>query len=160
MTWDVDALKVQGASHEDAGNVVGFIGNKAQWGSRVYRFSVPATKASSFGAAGRTHLVAQRWQGRWRARTLAVREVKAMFEDERVQLSLHPDKQVAMASLGNAGPAKMVLPFADVIVKFCAPPSSFVPTSADQIVSPDAVGVFRGAMDLTHRDFMQRAKLH
>ena len=160
MTWDVDALRVQRASHEEAGNVVGFVGNKAQWGSRVYRFSVPATKASSFGVAGRTHLVAQRWQGRWRARTLAVGEVKAMFEDERVQLTLHPDEQVAMSSLGNAGPAKMVLSFADGIVKFCAPPSSFVPASADQIISSDAVGVFRGAMDLTHGDFKQRARLH
>jgi len=65
-----------------------------------------------------------------------------------------------MSALGNSGPARMVLPFADGLTKFCAPPLPIVPSSIDEVVSKEAVVSFRGAMDLTHRDFKGRAAAH
>ena len=147
------------AAYGEAGNVVGHTGPVAQWGTRVYRHVLPATKASSFGAAGRTHLVAQRWNGEWRARTLSVLEVKAWCTSDRVRLQLPADPDAAMRALGNSGPARMVLPFADGLVKFCAPPLPIVPACVDEIVAPEVVQAFRGAMHLTHLDFQKRAEL-
>ena len=54
----------------------------------------------------------------------------------------------------------MVLPFADALVSYFAPPSDFVPQSVGEIVSGATVTAFRGAMDLTHADFLQKAKLN
>ena len=62
VTWDEEALQVPVASYGEVGNVVGHVGLAAQWGTRVYRHVLLATKASSFGVAGRTHLVAQRYR--------------------------------------------------------------------------------------------------
>ena len=113
VTWDDEALRVPVAAYGEVGNVVGHVGPAAQWGTRVYRHVLPATKASSFGVAGRTHLVAQRFNGEWRARTLSVQEVKAWCTSARVELVLPADPETAMSALGNSGPARMVLPFAD-----------------------------------------------
>ena len=160
VKWDEVAMAAPRGPYDGAGNVVGHIGPRAQWGTRVYRDVLPATKASSFGVSGRTHLVAQRWNGEWRARTLAVSEVKSWCTSDRVPLLLSSDPDAAMGALGNSGPARMVLPFADGITKFCAPPLTVVPTCIDEVVSPEAVTAFRGAMDLTHADFKARAKAH
>ena len=158
VTWDDEALRVPVAAYGEVGNVVGHVGPAAQWGTRVYRHVMPATKASSFGVAGRTHLVAQRFNGEWRARTLSVQEVKAWCTSARVKLVLPADPETAMSALGNSGPARMVLPFADGLTKFCAPPLPVVPASVDEVVAPEAVVAFRGAMCLTHRGFLYRAK--
>ena len=140
------------------GNVVGHVGLAAQWGTRVYRHVLLVTKAPSFGVAGRTHLVAQRYNGKWRARTLSVQEVKAWCTSARVELTPPADPETAMSALGNSGPARMVLPFADGLTKYCAPPLPVVPACVDEVVAPEAVIAFRGAMCLTHRDFLYRAK--
>ena len=158
VTWDDEALRVPVAAYGEVGNVVGHVGPAAQWGTRVYRHVLPATKASSFGVAGRTHLVAQRFNGEWRARTLSVQEVKAWCTSARVELVLPADPETAMSALGNSGPARMVLPFADGLTKYCAPPLPVVPASVHEVVAPEAVVAFRGAMCLTHRDFLYRAK--
>ena len=158
VTWDDEALRVPVAAYGEVGNVVGHVGPAAQWGTRVYRHVLPATKASSFGVAGRTHLVAQRFNGEWRARTLSVQEVKAWCTSARVELTLPADPETAMSALGNSGPARMVLPFADGLTKYCAPPLPVVPACVDEVVAPEAVVAFRGAMCLTHRDFHHRAK--
>ena len=140
------------------GNVVGHVGLAAQWGTRVYRHVLLATKASSFGVAGRTHLVAQRYNGKWRARTLSVHEVKAWCTAARRELTPPADPETAMSALGNTGPARMVLLFADGLTKYCAPPLPVVPTCVDEVVAPEAVVAFRGAMCLTHLDFQKRAE--
>ena len=158
VTWDEEALQVPVASYGEVGNVVGHVGLAAQWGTRVYRHVLPATKASSFGVAGRTHLVAQRYNGEWRARTLSVHEVKAWCTSARVELTLPADPETAMSALGNSGPARMVLPFADGLTKYCAPPLPVVPACVDEVVAPEAVIAFRGAMCLTHLDFQKRAE--
>ena len=158
VTWDEEALLVPVATYGEVGNVVGHVGLAAQWGTRVYRHVLPATKASSFGVAGRTHLVAQRYNGEWRARTLSVHEVKAWCTSARVELTLPADPETAMSALGNSGPARMVLPFADGLTKYCAPPLPVVPACVDEVVAPEAVVAFRGAMCLTHLDFQKRAE--
>lgn len=158
VTWDEEALQVPVATYGEVGNVVGHVGLAAQWGTRVYRHVLPATKASSFGVAGRTHLVAQRYNGEWRARTLSVHEVKAWCTSARVELTLPADPETAMSALGNSGPARMVLPFADGLTKYCAPPLPVVPACVDEVVAPEAVVAFRGAMCLTHLDFQKRAE--
>ena len=158
VTWDEEALQVPVATYGEVGNVVGHVGLAAQWGTRVYRHVLPATKASSFGVAGRTHLVAQRYNGEWRARTLSVQEVKAWCTSARVELTLPADPETAMSALGNSGPARMVLPFADGLTKYCAPPLPVVPACVDEVVAPEAVIAFRGAMCLTHLDFQKRAE--
>ena len=158
VTWDEEALQVPVATYGEVGNVVGHVGLAAQWGTRVYRHVLPATKASSFGVAGRTHLVAQRYNGEWRARTLSVHEVKAWCTSARVELTLPADPETAMSALGNSGPARMVLPFADGLTKYCAPPLPVVPACVDEVVAPEAVVASRGAMCLTHLDFQKRAE--
>jgi len=158
VTWDEEALQAPVATYGEVGNVVGHVGLAAQWGTRVYRHVLPATKASSFGVAGRTHLVAQRYNGEWRARTLSVHEVKAWCTSARVELTLPADPETAMSALGNSGPARMVLPFADGLTKYCAPPLPVVPACVDEVVAPEAVIAFRGAMCLTHLDFQKRAE--
>ena len=158
VTWDEEALQVPVASYGEVGNVVGHVGLAAQWGTRVYRHVLPATKASSFGVAGRTHLVAQRYNGEWRTRTLSVHEVKGWCTSARVELTLPADPETAMSALGNSGPARMVLPFADGLTKYCAPPLPVVPACVDEVVAPEAVIAFRGAMCLTHLDFQKRAE--
>ena len=102
------------------GNVVGHVGLAAQWGTRVYRHVLLATKAPSFGVAERTHLVAQRYNGKWRARTLSVQEVKAWCTSARGELTPPADPETAMSALSNTGPARMVLLFADGLTKYCA----------------------------------------
>jgi hypothetical protein len=52
----------------------------------------------------------------------------------------------------------MVLPFADGLTKYCAPPLPVVPASVDEVVAPESVVAFRGAMCLTYRDFQKRAE--
>ena len=158
VTWDDEALRVPVAAYGEVGNVVGHVGPAAQWGTRVYRHVLPATKASSFGVAGRTHLVAQRFNGEWRARTLSVQEVKAWCTSARVELVLPADPETAMSALGNSGPARMVLLFADGLTKYCAPPLPVVPACVDEVVAPEAVVAFRGVMCLTHLDFQKRAE--
>ena len=153
VTWDTEALR-----SDELHVVVGHIGEKEGWGTRVYKNCVPATKASSWGVSGRTHLVAQRWNGIWRARTLDISEVLAIFSDDRVAIHLHDDEEVAMASMGNSGPARMVLPDADMLVRFCRPQIPVVPESIGEIVTSATVHAFRGAMHLTHQDFVRKVQ--
>jgi hypothetical protein len=61
VVWNDRALNAETGKYGDAANVAGYVHGKDVWGHRVYRFALPATKASSFGFSGRTHLVAQRW---------------------------------------------------------------------------------------------------
>lgn len=139
--------------------MAGLVRGKDQWGHRVYRCVVPATKASSFGFAGRTHLVAQRLRGRWRARQLMAEELQKIFGSPRVPLVVDAVEKLAVQDFGNGCPVRMVLPQADALAAFCGVPSSFVPLVAAEVVSDDAVAGFRGAMDLTHRDFQKKAQM-
>lgn len=124
------------------------------WNKNVYAGCVPATKASSFGLAGHTQLVAQRdVLGNWRARTLDIREVLRMFEAEGVTLVVSEDAETALTQLGNAGPAKMVLPYAEALVSFCKPPAPFIPQRMDEIIAERDIRAFRGTMHLAHRDY-------
>ena len=158
MQWNPASLQASSGGYQDDVNVAGLVHGKDEWGHRVYRFVVPAAKASSHGFAGRTHLVAQLWDGEWRARTLSVKEMKCIFGSSRVSFAVDGDEALALQDLGNAGPLRMVLPFADGLVRFFRTPSSFVPSSIRQIVSEESELSFRGAMDLTHQDFEQRVK--
>jgi hypothetical protein len=87
-------------------------------------------------------------------------EIGKIFGSSRVDLEVDEDDDRALRDYGNGGPLRMVLPFADALVSHFAPPSDFVPQSAGEIVSGAAVTAFRGAMDLTHADFLQKAKLN
>ena len=90
---------------------------------------------------------------------MSVDEVFAMFSSDRVTLHLDESLGLAMRDLGNAGPMRMVLPFADGLSKFFAPQSSLVPASIEEIVSKGSVDAFRGAMHLTHQDFQKKAAM-
>jgi hypothetical protein len=59
---------------------------------------------------------------------------------------------------GQHWPCSHGLLFADGLTKYCAPPLPVVPACVDEVVAPEAVIAFRGAMCLTHRDFLYRAK--
>ena len=91
---------------------------------------------------------------------MAVVEVMAMFGSDRATIHLDGADALAMRDLGNAGPLRMVLPFADGIASYFMPPSDVVPESIDEVVSVDSVAAFRGAMHLTHRDFLKKAELN
>ena len=45
------------------------------------------------------------------------------------------DAETALTQLGNAGPAKMVLPYAEALVSFCKPPAPFIPQRMDEIIA-------------------------
>jgi len=160
VVWKQEALDALDGRYGDEVNVAGCVHGKDEWGHRVYRFALPATKASAFGFSGRTHLVAQLWGGEWRARTLSATEIGKIFGSSRVDLEVDEDDDRALRDYGNGGPLRMVLPFADALVSHFAPPSDFVPQSVGEIVSGTAVTAFRGAMDLTYADFLQKAKLN
>ena len=128
------------------------------WGKRVYMHMVPATKASSWGISGMTHLVAQMRNGKWSARRLHKEELRKVFESDRVQLKLAGDDDEAVGEMGNAGPARMVHPHADGIAKWGGPPSSFVPERIDEIVPVAAVEAVRGTMATMAFDFDERVK--
>lgn len=155
MTWSTASLDAQAGAYGDEVNIAGLVKGEDKWGHRVYRFVLPATKASSHGFAGRTHLVAQQLHGVWRARTLTALEIGRICGSARLTLHVDNDDQAALRGYGNAGPLRMVLPFADGLVRFFATPSTFVPKSIDDIVPLEAVQAFRGAMDLTHQDFVK-----
>ena len=123
------------------------------WGKRVYMHMVPATKASAWGIAGMTHLVAQKKSGSWRARTLHKDELRLIFESDRVKLEFAEDPDEALSEMGNAGPVRMVQPYADGLAKWLKPPSAFVPTSMAQLVPTEAVEAIRGAMSMMASDF-------
>ena len=91
---------------------------------------------------------------------MAVTEVLTMFGSHRVKIVLDDSDALAMRDLGNAGPLRMVLPFADGIARYFRNPSDVVPGSIGEVVSPDAVVAFRGAMHLTHQDFLKKAELN
>ena len=128
------------------------------WGQRVYMHMVPATKASAWGVAGMTHLVAQKRGEEWGARRLHKEEIRKVFESNRVQLELAEDEEEAVSELGNAGPARMVQPHADGIMKWMRPQSSFVPESIQDIVPVAAVEAVRGTMEIMYEDFQQMRK--
>jgi hypothetical protein len=81
-----------------------------------------------------------------------------IFGSDRAKVHAEVDEELALRDFGNAGPLRMVLPFADAIAKFFATPSTFVPTSVSDIIAPGALTAFRGAMDLTHFDFKKKAE--
>ena len=91
---------------------------------------------------------------------MAVEEVMTMFGSNRAKICLGGSDALAMRDLGNAGPLRMVLPFADGIASYFMPPSDVVPESIGEVVSADSVAAFRGAMHLTHRDFQMKAELN
>ena len=65
ITWDEERLK---QDWDGKGMTeVGFFGDGG-WGQRIYAGATPAVKASAWGPGGRTHLVAQRREGKWAAR--------------------------------------------------------------------------------------------
>ena len=154
VTWDTEALAAD--TDELRPVVVGTILD-GDWGCRVYKDMVPATKASARGPAGSTHLVAQRRGGRWAARTLHHQEVAKIFADTRVDVRVgHGDQGIA--DFGNSAPARMILPRADGLVQFTTPPSAFVPTNVDQVIAPRSVQLVRGLQALAAEDFDQRVK--
>ena len=154
VTWDADALAADtdGLSPVVVGTIL-----DGGWGCRVYKDMVPATKASAWGPAGRTHLVAQRRGDKWAARTLHHQEVSTIFADTRVDVRVgHGDQGIA--DFGNSAPARMILPRADGLVQFTTPPSAFVPTNVDQVIAPRSVQLVRGLQALAGDDFAFRVK--
>lgn len=151
VSWNESALL--DVTDELAPVVVGTILDGG-WGCRVYKGMVPATKASSWGPAGRTHLVAQRRRGAWAARRLHLSEVAKIFADVRVKVRVG-EGELGIADLGNSSPAPLVLPHADELVGFTKPPVAFVPASIDDVIAPDSVAIVRGAMALAHDDFLK-----
>ena len=119
---------------------------------------VPATKASSWGPAGRTHLVAQKKAGVWRARRLAAAETARIFDPDGVMRVMAEDEEVRVAEFGNSGPTRMVLPYAEGLVDFLKPPMSFLPESMEEIIEEDTVRICRGWMQQSAVDFRERAK--
>ena len=129
------------------------------WGKRIYANMVPATKASSWGPGGRTHLVAQLRRGCWWARRLTAEEVTRMFGHPNVPLELAESGDTRIAELGNAGPCRMVRPWALGIVKFLRPPMQWCPVSIAELISDDTVRVCRGWMSQAKTDFDHMAKM-
>ena len=129
------------------------------WGRRIYANMVPATKASSWGQAGRTHAVAQMRKGKWWARRLSAKEVTRIFEHPDVTLCLASDDDARIRELGNSGPARMVRPWALGIERFLRPPSPWCPSSMDSIISRDTVRVCRGWMAQAAQDFTHMSKM-
>ena len=129
------------------------------WGCRVYVGMTPATKASSWGPAGRTHLVAQQRQGQWHARRLGAREVARIFDPEGLMEVLAADPEQQVAEFGNSGPSRMVQPYAEGLMKFLRPPMSFVPEKIGDIIDKKTVQVCRGWLAQAEVDFKSMAEL-
>jgi hypothetical protein len=127
------------------------------WGCKVYEEMVPATKASSWGVSGMTHLICQRRAGRRRARRMHRLEVGNIFVSERAPLVLAEDDDEAISDFGNAAPARMVMPHADGIMQHIRPDLMFAPESMDQIIPPDTVKVCRGWMSQCAGDYKAMA---
>jgi hypothetical protein len=116
------------------------------WGCRVYSRAVPATKASSWGPAGRTHLVLQRLNGERRARRLVAEEAAQIFDPTGVMWVEVEDAEQRIADFGNSGPTRMVQPYAEGLVAFLRAPVAFVPERMEDLISTDTVQVCRGWM--------------
>jgi hypothetical protein len=116
----------------------------------VFAGMVPATKASSFGIGGHTHLVADKREEVWAVRQLHHVEVEAMFKMSGISATV--------SEYGNSAPAGMVIPRAKEVVDFMRPPSRFVPAAISDVVGDETVQVCRGWMDLASQDFDQLAK--
>jgi hypothetical protein len=128
------------------------------WGCRVYAGMTPATKASSWGPAGRTHLVAQQRRGQWYARRLGAEEVARIFDPDGLMKVSAADPEQQVAEFGNSGPSRMVQPYAEGLVKFLRPPMSFVPEKISEIIDDKTVQVCRGWMVQAETDFREQAK--
>ena len=100
------------------------------WGCRVYAGMTPATKASSWGPAGRTHLVAQQRRGQWYARRLGAEEVARIFDPDGLMKVAADDPEQQVAEFGNSGPSRMV----PTIVR----PVRFPPAAKSPPASPSA----------------------
>ena len=123
------------------------------WGKRVYAHMVPATKASSWGQAGRTHLVAQRRRGVWWARRLLREEIERIFRHDQVSLVLAENDDRAIAELGNAGPVRMIRPWALGIVEFLRPPLPWCPVRMRELITEEERQVCQGWMGQAEVDF-------
>lgn len=124
------------------------------WGKKVYTHMVPATKSSSWGPGGRTHLVAQRRSdGSWWARQLVRAEVARIFGHPQIHIELAEDDDKAIAELGNAGPLRMIRPWALGIAKFLRPPMQWCPVRIQELVTDDERRVCRGWMAQAECDF-------
>jgi len=85
VTWNSNRGRRFEEAELDAPIVVGTI-NGGGWGKNVYDGVHPATKASSHGVAGSTHLIAdQDPDGNWFARTMSAQEVLTEFSAEGVK---------------------------------------------------------------------------
>ena len=159
VTWTADMTRDRSTEEFLRPKEVGHI-LEGGWGCRVYEGMVPATKASSWGPAGRTHLVAQEKAGVWRARRLSAVEIARIFDPDGVMRVMAADEEVRVAEFGNSGPTRMVLPYAEGLVDFLKPPMSFVPESMEEIIEEDTVQICRGWMQQSATDFRERAKLN
>ena len=128
------------------------------WGCQVFEHMVLATKASSWGVAGMTHLVAQRKDGVRRARRMHRVEIARIFVSDRAPLVEAEDDDQAIADFGNSGPSRMVLPHADGLMKHIRPALMFAPTELEQIIPQDTVDVCRGWMSHNATDYREMAK--
>jgi hypothetical protein len=145
VTWTTDTEEKDTEASEVQPVEVGHI-LTGGWGCRVYRRAVPATKASSWGPAGRTHLVEQLLNGQRRARRLVAEEVAQIFDPTGVMQVEAEDAEQRIADFGNSGPTRMVQPYAEGLVAFLRAPVAFVPERMEDLISTDTVQVCRGWM--------------
>jgi hypothetical protein len=144
VTWKADAdqdRETSAVQPVEVGHIL-----TGGWGCRVYDRAVPATKASSWGPAGRTHLVSQRLNGKRRARRLVAEEVAQIFDPTGIMRVQAEDAEQRIADFGNSGPTRMVQPYAEGLVAFLKAPVAFVPERMEDLISTDTVQVCRGWM--------------
>ena len=125
--------------------------------NRIPAFHKCGLRSSEASSAVRPIFVAQQgveapFAGQWIVRPVLPAEL-----EERVSLVFASGASWNPA----ASPASAAFPalVLDGIQRFFRPPSAFVPTSVSQIISADAVSVYRGTMHLHGRDFLNLKRL-
>ena len=128
-------------------------------GNRVYMAQSPAVKSSTFGVGGNSHLIAQKdAQGKWQVRKLQVSEIVAQISTSAATPSLPNSPLKALAALASTPPHQSLSNIASCVLAFMRPPLSKIPSSIDDIISPDDTHIFRANMKRMHKDFSQMVK--
>ena len=119
----------------------------------------PAVKSSTFGVGGNSHLIAQKdAQGKWQVRKLQVSEIVAQISTSAATPSLPNSPLKALAALASTPPHQSLSNIASCVLAFMRPPLSKIPSSIDDIISPDDTHIFRANMKRMHKDFSQMVK--
>jgi hypothetical protein len=142
---------------------VGMVGSSSSTDNKVFRFTVPASKLSSSGPGGWSHLIAQKSIGlnRWIVRPMATQELRRLYlptpalpvRPTSSEMCWDPSES---ADGARAVPGNMMRAIVQSVVAFCQPITRFRPRSLEDVgLTAQVVKQWQGSMRTGYQDHMR-----